>query len=297
MELVEGLPLHLLLPLLAALLYVVGVMLAKRSADLGVGVWRTAFVSNLVAALAFQPLLGLGGTWQPLARWWQPAVVAVFFILGQTFTFVSLTRGDVSVATPVLGVKIILVALFTTLLRAGGVGGRLWVAAALSTLAIALLNFQGGGRHHRVGSTIVAAVMAAASFALFDVLVQKWAPPWGVGRFLPVMLWFVVLLAFGFVPLFRAPLRDIRREAWPWLLGGCGFIALQSVIFVSCLAKFGNATAANVIYSSRGLWSIVAVWLVGHWFHNAEQHLPPRVLLGRLAGAVLMFTAIALVLT
>lgn len=287
---------HLLLPLLAALLYVVGVLLAKRSADLGVGVWRTAFISNLIAAVMFQPLLLLGGSWQPLSFWWQPAVVAVFFILGQTFTFVSLTRGDVSVATPVLGVKIILVALFTMLLLADGVSAKLWLAAALSTAAIALLNFGGGGRHHHVGRTIVAAVLAAASFALFDVLVQKWAPPWGVGRFLPVMLWFVAALAFAFVPLFSAPLRQIQRGAWPWLVGGCGFIALQSVIFVSYLAKFGNATAANVIYSSRGLWSIAAVWLVGHWFHSAEQHLPKRVLAWRLLGAALMFAAILLVL-
>lgn len=290
------LPLHLLLPLLAAILYVVGVLLAKRSADLGVGVWRTAFVSNLIAAVMFQPLLLLGGTMQPLSLCWQPAIVAVFFILGQTFTFVSLTRGDVSVATPVLGVKIILVALFTTLLLAGGVGVKLWLAAGLSTAAIALLNFGGGGRHHHVGRTIVSAVLAAASFALFDVLVQKWAPPWGVGRFLPVMLWFVAVLAVVFVPLFNAPLREIPRGAWPWLLGGCGFIALQSVLFVSYLAKFGNATAANVIYSSRGLWSIVAVWLVGHWFHNAEQHLGRRVLWWRLIGAALMLAAITLVL-
>jgi drug/metabolite transporter (DMT)-like permease len=194
----------LLLPLSSALLYVVGALLVKRSAEPGVGVWRTAFVSNLIAAALFQPLLLLGGDWQPLSRWWQPAVVAVFFLLGQVFNFVALTRGDVSLATPVLGVKIILVALFTTLLLAGGIGTKLWLAAGLSTGAIALLNLGGGGRHHHVGRTIVAAALSAASFALFDVLVQKWAPPWGAGRFLPVMLWFVAALAFAFVPMFRA---------------------------------------------------------------------------------------------
>jgi hypothetical protein len=92
------------------------------------------------------------------------------------------------------------------------------------------------------------------------------------------------------------PLSGIRREAWPWLAAGSGFIALQSVIFVFYIAKFGNATAANVIYSSRGLWSIVAVWVAGHWFQSAEQHLGRRVLLWRLAGAALMMAAIALVL-
>ena len=64
--------------------------------------------------------------------------------------------------------------------------------------------------------------------------------------------------------------------------------------FVITVAKFGNATSTNVIYSSRGLWSVVAVWAVGHWFANREQHLGTAVLRWRLAGAVLMMAAIVL---
>ena len=41
---------HLVFPFLSSLLYVVGVLLIKRSSDLRVGVWRTTFVSNLMAA-------------------------------------------------------------------------------------------------------------------------------------------------------------------------------------------------------------------------------------------------------
>ena len=133
-------------------------------------------------------------------------------------------------------------------------------------------------------------------FAIFDVLVQKWSPAWGLGRFLPVMLAFTAAFSLVFVPFFHAPLRAIPRPAWPWLLGGCAGIGLQSVIFVSCIAHFGAAARANVIYSSRGLWSVVAVWGIGHWFANKEQHLGPAVLRWRLAGAVLMMAAIALVL-
>ena len=62
------------------------------------------------------------------------------------------------------------------------------------------------------------------------------------------------------------------------------------------LFRSGGAARANVIYSSRGLWSVVAVWAVGHWFGNREQHLGASVLRWRLAGAVLMMAAIALVL-
>jgi drug/metabolite transporter (DMT)-like permease len=289
-------PWHLLIPLTSAMIYVVGAMLLKRSAGLGVGVWRTAFISNLIAALVFQPLLLLGGNWQPLAEYWQPALVGLLFLAGQLLTILSLSKGDVSVATPVLGVKIILVAIFVTVVLGQPPKGTLWLAAGLSMAAIALLNFSQGARHHHVGVTVLSAGGAAASFALFDVLVQKWGPAWGPGRFLPVMLWFVALYAFAFVPMFSHPLREIPRGAWPWLLGGSGFVALQSVLFVWYLARHGNATAANVVYSSRGLWSVVAVWLVGHWFHNLEREQGGSVMRWRLAGAILMMLAIGLVL-
>jgi hypothetical protein len=51
----------LLLPLTSSIIYVGGVLLLKRAADLGVGVWRVIFVSNLATAVVFLPLLGLGG--------------------------------------------------------------------------------------------------------------------------------------------------------------------------------------------------------------------------------------------
>ena len=288
--------LPVLLPLLAALIYVAGALLAKRSAELGVGVWRTAFISNLVSAALFALLLPFGSTFRGDLLW-QPALVAVFYLLGQLLNFLALQHGDVSVATPVMGLKIIFVAVFTTLLLASGVSLKLWAAAGLSSLAIALLNRTDGAPRHNVGRTILYAGGSATMFAIFDVLVQKWAPAWGLGRFLPVMLGFAALFSFLFVPFFHAPLREVPRAAWPWLLGACLFIGLQSLIFVSTLARFGGATTANVLYSSRGLWSVVAVWAIGHWFGNREQQLGARVLRWRLAGAGLMLAAIILVLS
>src|SRR6188508_1288236 len=103
----------LVLPLASAMLYVIGALLMRRAADFGVGFWRTTFVANLICAAVFSPLLLLGGKFH-LDLLWQPAVVALLFVLGSVLNFISLDRGDVSIATPVLGIKIILVALFTT---------------------------------------------------------------------------------------------------------------------------------------------------------------------------------------
>ena len=287
---------HLLFPLLSSLLYVGGALFIKRCAELGVGVWRTAFVSNLASALLFMPLWALGGGGQPWNQFWQPAVVALLLVIGQVLGFVALSRGDVSVATPVLGVKTVLVALFTTALLTQGVPPKLWMGAGLSALAIGFLHGGGGGVHRKAGLSAITAVLAAICFALFDVLVQRFSPRWGVGRFLPIMNAMAAALSFGMVPLFHAPLRAVPRAAWPAVLGAAGFIAVQGLILITTVAWFGDATAVNIVYSSRGLWSVAAVWLIGHWFSSQEQHLGRRVLGWRLAGAALMTIAIVLAL-
>jgi drug/metabolite transporter (DMT)-like permease len=209
----------------------------------------------------------------------------------------SFDYGDVSVATPVLGIKILLVAVLVALWGGEALRWELWAAALLATLGIALLNRRGAARsHHRMGLTIVTAGGAAACYAVLDVLVQHWSPLWGLGRFLPLVLWISAGLSLGFIPRFRAPLAAIPWTTWRWLLGGTVIIGIQSAIFVSLVAAKGHAASINVVYSSRGLWSVLLVWWLGHWVHSREQHLERGVMVSRLTGATLMLVAIALVL-
>jgi len=312
---------HLLFPFTASLLYIAAALFLKRAQQLGGGVLRTTFIANVAIALVFAALLPMGGKGQPAAELWQPALVAVLFVAGQVFAVLALSLGDVSVATPVLGAKTIFVAWFTTLLLATRLPWQLWCAAGLSFGAIALLNQKPGpvpqagdgalpsstdagmvsdsepGHHRRLGQTLLYSLLAAAAYALFDVLVQKWAPTWGTGRFLPIMFAMSAVLSLGFVPFIREPWRAVPRAAWPALGAGAFFMALQSFAFVSGVAMFGDATAMNVVYSARGVWSVAAVWFIGHWFANTEGQLGGGVLRWRLAGAVLMTSAIVLVVT
>lgn len=288
-------PAHLLFPVVSSFAYVFAMLLFKRSGDWKVGVWRTAFLSNLTIGIGFIPFWLLGGPGQPSTMLWQPLLVAVLFISGQVFTFLALHYGDVSVATPVMGLKIVLVALGSALMLPDPVPLRWWIAASLSTLAIILLSRGESRPRHHVGLTIITSALAAANFAFFDVLVQKWSPAWGIGRFLPLMFGFAALLSFGFIPFFKAPLRTIPIAAWPWLGGGCILLSFQSGLFVYAIGAFGDATVMNIVYSIRGLWSVVIVWLIGHWFANEEQSLAPSLLRSRLVGAALMLAAITIV--
>ena len=291
-------PLHLLIPLACALVYVVGALTIKRASDYGVGVWRTSFVANWTMFFVFVPWwFSHGGELQPLVRYWQPATTALLFLGGQVFIFLAISRGDISITTPVMGSKVIIVALFSALLRVGDVPWQWWVGAALSAGAVVLLHAgEKHGQSRNVGRTVALATASAASFGLGDVLLQKWVPHWGTGSYFPPMFLFVGLYSFAFVPFFSAPLRALPATAWRWIGAGALLMAVNNAGIVLTLGIWGDATAVNIVYSSRGLMSVALVWAIGHWFANTEQALAPRVLRSRLLGATLMVAAIALVL-
>lgn len=283
---------HLLLPLLSSVIYVFGALLVRRAADLGVGVWRTTFVSNTLSAILFLPALALGGSGQPWTAWWQPAVVGLLLMSGQLLGFFALAKGDVTIATPVLGLKTVVVALCTPVLLGQRVPPKLWLAAGFSTAAIVLLNFTRQGRHQRWLVSVLGGFGAAASFALFDVLIQKWSPAWGAGRLVPLVMGLGAVFSLAFIPLFHEPLWRIPAVAWRPLLGGAACISLQGILLILTVAVFGDSTAVNVMYSARSLWMVLVVWGIGHWFRNDEQKLGKQVLGWRLAGAALMTLAV-----
>ena len=100
----------------------------------------------------------------------------------------------------------------------------------------------------------------------------------------------MAIFSLGLIPFFRAPLRELSREAWSWLGGGAFLMAIQGLPLIVTLAIFGDATAVNVVYGSRGLWSVLAVWWLGARLGTRESNLGMR-----LSGAALMFAALILV--
>ena len=288
----------LLIPLACAFLYVLAALTFKRAAALGIGVWRTNFVANWTIFAVFAPGWLLTSAPVPAwSLWWQPAAAGLAFLAGQSFIFLAISRGDVSITTPVMGSKVVFVALLTSLLRVGEVPWKWWIGAALSAAAVGLLHV--GERHgprRAVGASVGFALASALCYGLGDVLMQKWASAWGPGRFFPAMFLCVAVTSFAFVPLFSAPLRALDGRGWRLVgLGGL-LMAVNNAGIVLTIGFWGGATAVNIVYSVRGLVSVVLVWAIGHWFANEERQLAPAVLRLRFVGAALMLAAVALVL-
>jgi drug/metabolite transporter (DMT)-like permease len=195
-----------------------------------------------------------------------------------------------------MGLKIILVAVFSWGLLGKALPAEIWLASALATAGIVLLNVSGRGQKSvHAAYSIGMGVLAAAAFGLFDVGVQVFSAGWGVGRFLPMMFLCSSAMSLLFIPLFKAPLTQIPRTAWPWLIGGCLLIALQAFCIVFTIATWGQAAAANVLYSTRGVWSIVLVWLLGRFTGTNEVTTGAGIWL-RLLGATLLLGSVVLLL-
>lgn len=84
------------------------------------------------SAGVFPLLTVLGGTMQPLSLFWQPAIVGFLFLSGQLLTFLAVHRGDVSIAAPVLGVKVLIVPAGAPLFVEGELSSRVWIAAGVA---------------------------------------------------------------------------------------------------------------------------------------------------------------------
>ncbi len=281
------LPGQILIPLITAFLYALSMIFLKRALQEGTGTWRVTFVSNMVMALGYQgcwalhtqPFSMAGALWATLA--------AFTFFSGQVFTFLAFSQGDVSVVTPLLGTKVIWVAGFSVLLAGRTLSPQIWLAAFLTAVGTAILGYQPGARRRRVALSIGAAVATSCSFGLTDVLVQRFAPAWGFGSFVPTMFLMVGVFSFGFIPFMSG-----RGWAPVWLGTGSVMLAIQALGMAFAITTFGQATITNIAYNTRGLWSIAMIWAFGHWFGNTERDSGTRAMLLRLGGAVLLVAAI-----
>src|SRR5688572_27554677 len=192
------------IPLASGLGYAVAAMMLKRGSE-GAGPWRVTFIVNWVIAIFFS-LGWLFPADHPATATsiGHAAISGTLFFIGQIFTFLALSRGDVSVATPVLGSKVVFVAIFTVLMGVEQIGPAIWIAVLLTAAATALL---GGGSGHTQRDALFRSLMygfsAAATFALTDVTQQRWIGEWGLLPYMATLFSTMALLSLGLLPLFR----------------------------------------------------------------------------------------------
>lgn len=283
-----------LLPLCSALGYTFAALMLKRATERGVGPWRVMVIVNCTAGVLFIPWWFKGGN--PFA--WTHLMHAILsgltFFIGQILTFLALSRGDVSITTPVLGTKVILVALFAVWFSGEALTPSLWIAALLTTIATALLGGEIRTNRERVIPSLLFGFSAATAYASADIQQLNWAPAWGFGHYAPTMFLTVGALALLAIPALPEPLSTMPKRSIAWALAGGTLLSLQATGIAYSIAEFREVTLTNILYNTRGVWSVILVWLAGHWFSNTERSVGNTIMGRRLMGAALLLFAVFL---
>ena len=262
----------------------------------GGGLMRTVVFSNIVLALCFVPLFALVDEPPDWSQVIWPLLGGAGYFFGQLFTVLAIRAGDVSLQAPLMGVKVIFVAAYSFVLMPSDVPPLLWLASALTAIAVFLLGGASPKNFREAGKTILYALLACASYAVVDTLAGYRSAAFGTYPFMIFMTAILAVLSIFLLPFCHGRIREIPKRAWPGLLLGSIAMGAQAVILILGLAFHGQATLQNVIYSSRGLFGILLVWWVGHLLGNHERHTAGSAMMRRrLAGALLLCVAIGLV--
>jgi drug/metabolite transporter (DMT)-like permease len=220
------------------------------------------------------------------------------FFLGQVGTFRSLQSGDVSIATPALAAKVVFVALLSLFVPGSRPDPDLWLAVILTMAGMVLLHRGPSRPASRPLPTLAWALMAALSFAAADIVVQIGAPAAGFTLFMPVMFATVTALSLPLLRphILRAPRRAVQAGARKWLAAGVVLLGVQAMGMASAIGLFGDATAANVVYGSRGLWSLLLLALFAKMLGISDAIFDRGTLAVRVVGCALILVAVTLVL-
>lgn len=281
------------------MIVVFGLLILKRAQSQGVSSWTSVILVCWASAFVFSLLTVLGGTMPPVTLFWQPAVIGALYLGGQLFTFLAVHRGDVSIAAPVMGVKVLMVPACAPLFVQGESSPRVWMAAALAVAGIALVQARDATiDRSRILASVGFALLAAFSMTVFDLLIQRWARAWGgPGYFLPLGFGFAALFSLCFLPLADGPIRLKQLGVLRPLGIGSVLMSIQAVGMTLTLGLFGDATRVNIVYSLRGLWGVLLTWIVAHHFEKGDQVPSHRVMSQRLAGAVLIGISVIIAVT
>ena len=248
----------------------------------GVSVGLAAFLwpDNMPSLSAFGPSL-LG--------------TAMFYLIAQICFFMALKKTEASRLSPMLGSKIIILAIISVLFLDASFTGLQWTAILFSFIAAVLLTGAGS----RVPLTAIALITATClGYCLSDINIKILIPHFEseMGTISASMfstsLYFIVCGIVSLIMLFF--LKKTPKKMWK------DAIPFSILWYAAMLCLFGCFGTVGIIYgnilqSTRGIISVVLAAFVSMMgLYGLEQKVSRWVLVKRIFAAALMTTAVAI---
>lgn len=220
---------------------------------------------------------------------------AGFYLFGQIFLFSALVRSEASRVSPLLGMKIIILALISFLILGQHLAFLQWVAVLLCSLSVFLLSSSGTKLHRW---DIILVLLACVSYCISDLSIKALVTRFAfMGEFKGAV--FSTALCYtlcGFVGLTFLALKphNTGRDTWLYSLPFAFSWLIAMFFLFSCFALIG-VVFGNILQSTRGVISIVLGFLLAHaGFQRLETKITRNIFIRRVLAACLMTLSIAL---
>ena len=294
---VQGVIFGLLAAACQSLCYVFSRIFVTRSNNTSLGLFALSHAIMGLFAVALLPFCWTGQVYDVRSYVWPLAGSVVFYLMGQVCLFQAVKLTDASRVSPLLGLKILVLALITVLAFDEPLTRLQWIGVILSIAAAAGLNWSGGGR---IPLNASAAILGACIFySLSDLSIVALTKALSAdGGFRGILLSNALAYTFAGVVGFalvavngpehrtRAQWRDALPVAVTWFL---------AMIFLFVCFRLLGAVFGNIVQSMRGPLSILIGGAIAYAGHaHLEQKLGLWTFVRRLAAAILMCAAIAI---
>jgi len=266
---------------------------------------RLLVLAHVIMAAVCIPVVYL--LWPMASPAWQqfaaPLLASTgFYVLGQSALFAALKAADASQISPLLGLKVVMLALLVTFVMGTALDARQWLAVALSVAAAAILQTGRGGVSLRAFGCVL---FCCICFAIADILIvslinglQTGVAEAGgsISRLHGGVL--ALTLTYGLCGGLSAPLaltlRPYLRTDWI-SAGQYSTTWLGSMLGLYCCFGLVGVVFGNILQSTRGVMNVaLGAWLAHLGWHDLEQKVDRAMLIKRIAAALLMTAAITL---
>lgn len=219
---------------------------------------------------------------------------ALFYLFGQSALFRAMKSADASRLSPLLGLKVLFLALFYGLVLKTAYSNLQWSAVGLSVMAALLLTGSGTRLHIK---SLLWILFACVNFCASDYYIRELVNVFiHMGLFrasiFAACLSYITCAVFGGVLLavIPKPTGVMWRLALPFSVAW--FVAM--LFLYGCFGTIG-VVYGNIIQSTRGIISILFGALIARaGYHHIERHVERGVVIQRALAALLMSAAIAL---
>lgn len=235
-------------------------------------------------------------SWWPGIKAFAPwlACSAVFYLAGQVFLFLSLKRSDASRVSPLLGLKLLILALIGISFLHQHYAPLQWIAIVLSLAATVMLSWEKGPVHWQGLAWIGCACFW---YSLSDLSIKFLVTPFmylGLAQasILSASMCYIltgIMALFGL--LFTAKFPSAAwKVAFPFAVSWYGAMLLLFGCFASIGVVYGN-----ILQSLRGIISVIfAVFVARAGYEHIEEKMTRAGFLKKAIAALCMTGAVAL---